>query len=125
MFDLEEKNKIYLSGLLTGTIIGVVTALILAPKSGKELRGDLSVRKDKILENTNELFESVKTKSSEIVSDAKKATGQLINDGIKKVHDLTKSSEELLNQSITQLEEKAQVKVTALKDNIKSGKEGV
>ena len=36
--------KDFLIGTLVGGIVGSLTALLLAPKSGKELRGDLIIR---------------------------------------------------------------------------------
>ncbi len=39
---MKEKNKSLLWGALIGSVVGSVTALLLAPKSGKELRQDIA-----------------------------------------------------------------------------------
>ncbi|ANA78715.1 general stress protein [Paenibacillus vortex V453] len=39
---MKEKGKGLLWGVLIGSVAGSVTALLLAPKSGKELRGDIA-----------------------------------------------------------------------------------
>lgn len=46
------KNKgiAFLVGALTGSVVGSVTALLLAPKSGKELRGDIKAGTEKVIE---------------------------------------------------------------------------
>jgi len=39
---MNDKSKGLLWGVLIGSVAGSVTALLLAPKSGKELRGDIA-----------------------------------------------------------------------------------
>lgn len=36
-----EKGKVFISGVVSGLVLGAVTALLLAPKSGSELRSDV------------------------------------------------------------------------------------
>jgi len=44
--------KSFLWGALTGAVTGAVAALLLAPKSGRELRGDLAETAQKVGEKT-------------------------------------------------------------------------
>jgi len=85
MLESERKVKSYLSGILTGGILGGLTALLFAPKSGKELRRDISDKKDEILNDTNDLIENAKEKAAKIISDAKKYGEELIADAKIKV----------------------------------------
>lgn len=39
----------FLAGILTGALIGGLTALLLAPMSGEELRGETQLRIDKVV----------------------------------------------------------------------------
>ena len=39
---MKDSNKSLLWGALIGSVVGSVTALLLAPKSGRELRQDIS-----------------------------------------------------------------------------------
>ncbi|PYI56145.1 YtxH domain-containing protein [Paenibacillus flagellatus] len=60
------RGKDFLLGAIVGGVLGAVTALLLAPKSGKELRKDLSEQAHRVSEKTLELAETVGTKTHEI-----------------------------------------------------------
>src|SRR4051794_34483165 len=60
--------KDFLIGTLVGGIVGALTALFLAPKSGKELRGDLNDQAYLLREKTDHLRETAFEKSSELTS---------------------------------------------------------
>ncbi|MDQ0058474.1 YtxH domain-containing protein [Paenibacillus harenae] len=47
-----KQNKGFLLGALAGGVIGSVTALLLAPKAGKELRQDISTGAQKVGQTT-------------------------------------------------------------------------
>ena len=70
-------TKDFLIGTLVGGIVGALTALFLAPKSGKELRGDLNDQAYLIREKTENLRETAIEKSSEITSTVKDKTSAL------------------------------------------------
>ncbi len=69
--------KDFLIGTLVGGIVGALTALFLAPKSGKELRGDLNDQAYLLREKTESLRETAIEKSSEITSTVKDKTSAL------------------------------------------------
>ena len=69
--------KNYFSGLLTGVIFGAVGALLLAPKRGEELRGDLKDRAEKAKDRASTVSTAVgvaaidlKDHGTELVSSA-------------------------------------------------------
>ena len=70
-------TKDFLIGTLVGGIVGALTALFLAPKSGKELRGDINDQAYLIREKTENLRETAIEKSSEITSTVKDKTSAL------------------------------------------------
>jgi gas vesicle protein len=47
-----KQTKGFLLGALAGGVVGSVTALLLAPKAGKELRQDISVQAQKVSDTT-------------------------------------------------------------------------
>jgi len=55
------KNKgiAFLVGTLVGSVIGSATALLFAPKSGKELRGDIKAGTEKVIEAGSEAIDGV------------------------------------------------------------------
>ena len=70
-------TKDFLIGTLVGGIVGALTALFLAPKSGKELREDLNDQAYLLREKTESLRETAIEKSSEITSTVKDKTSAL------------------------------------------------
>ena len=69
--------KDFLIGTLVGGIVGALTALLLAPKSGKELRGDLNGQVYLLREKTENLRDTAIEKGSEITSTVKDKTSAL------------------------------------------------
>ena len=51
-------------GFLTGTIVGGVIALLYAPKTGKELRYDIKLKKDEFIDDTSEYMQIAKEKAN-------------------------------------------------------------
>ncbi|RED65562.1 YtxH domain-containing protein [Cohnella lupini] len=79
--------KSFLWGALTGIVSGAVTALLFAPKSGRELRGDIAETAQKVGEKTADIgrqagsaVQSLAKRTSSLVVDAKEATGRLVTD---------------------------------------------
>jgi len=64
----EESSNSFLLGALIGGVVGAAAALLLAPKSGKELRITLSNQAGSIMDKTGQFRENVMNKSNEFVS---------------------------------------------------------
>ncbi|WP_438447936.1 YtxH domain-containing protein [Gorillibacterium sp. sgz5001074] len=62
----KRNGKEFLVGAVVGSVLGAVTALLLAPKSGKELRSDLSEQYGKVSDKTVEIAGVVGAKTQEI-----------------------------------------------------------
>ncbi|MGE8206292.1 YtxH domain-containing protein [Heyndrickxia sp. NPDC080065] len=72
MDNQEQLNrKDFIAGALIGGIVGAVTALLLAPKSGKELRNDLSGQVEALKGKTDHLRIAVTQKGNELASATK------------------------------------------------------
>lgn len=70
-----KQTKGFLIGAIAGGIVGSVTALLLAPKAGKELRQDISVGAHKISESTVKVADQVTDTTGRI---AKQIGGQAV-----------------------------------------------
>lgn len=76
----ENQNKSckgFIMGAIVGGIVGAVTALLLAPKSGKEMREDLNTQAEVLKERTLQLKDSAVEKGSEWISLAKEKSTEL------------------------------------------------
>jgi len=77
---VKDSNKGLLWGALIGSVVGSVTALLLAPKSGRELRQDISEGARQVTEKGQELAVKVGEQSSQIVSKVKETADVVIQD---------------------------------------------
>jgi len=64
----EGSSGTFLWGALIGGVVGAAAALLLAPKSGREMRSTLGSQADTIIDKTANLRENVVSKSNELVS---------------------------------------------------------
>lgn len=69
--------KDFLIGSLVGGIVGTLAALLLAPKSGKELRSDLNNQAHVLREKTDQIRSTAMVKSGELGSSVKEKTSEL------------------------------------------------
>ncbi|WP_243298126.1 YtxH domain-containing protein [Bacillus litorisediminis] len=69
-------TKDFIIGALVGSIVGAATALMLAPKSGKELRNDLNEQAIILKEKTGQWKELAAESGSQIASTAKEKTNE-------------------------------------------------
>ncbi len=69
--------KSFTRGLFVGGLAGAVASLLLAPKSGKALRGDVQERANKTLEDAKRIYSDSRTKASTFIEDAKVRAGKL------------------------------------------------
>jgi gas vesicle protein len=69
--------KDFLIGTLIGGIVGSLTALLLAPKSGKELRGDINNQAHLLKEKSGQLRDTAVGKGNEIASTVKDKTSSI------------------------------------------------
>lgn len=67
-------TKDFFMGVLVGGLVGSLAALLLAPKSGKQLRGDLNNQAYVVREKTDQIRESAMIKGSELTSTVKDKT---------------------------------------------------
>jgi gas vesicle protein len=77
----------FLWGALAGTITGAVSALLLAPKPGKELRRDISETAHKVGDKTvewgrqaGEAVQTFKSRTLTLASDVKSAANRFVTD---------------------------------------------
>lgn len=75
----ESASKDFLLGALVGGIIGAATALLLAPKSGTELRGTISEQATTLKDKSADLSQTAKDKTSELSKKVSDQSNQLLS----------------------------------------------
>ncbi|GAA3401344.1 YtxH domain-containing protein [Paenibacillus hodogayensis] len=78
MSEHQGRGKDFILGAIVGGVLGAVTALLFAPKSGKELRADISTQAHVISEKTQELAETVNTKTHVLAKQVSEHTGEWV-----------------------------------------------
>lgn len=75
-----KKSKGWIWGAALGSVVGSVTALLLAPKAGKEVRKDIAVGARKAGEKTTEVAHKVGEQSVQIAGKVKNTADGLVQD---------------------------------------------
>lgn len=78
---VEKKGKDLLIGAVVGTVLGAVTALLFAPKSGRELRADIAEGVHNVTDKTTQVAGTVADKSKQLagtISEKTQHTAQII-----------------------------------------------
>lgn len=117
---MEKKNN-GLGKFAVGAIIGAGVALLFAPKSGKELRKDLKIKMDDVLEDIKDLEmedvkEAITKKIEEIEEDIKDFDKEKVLDIAK---DKAKKIEKKANELIKEAEKAAKPALVELTNDVK------
>lgn len=81
LYDYEEESGSsgFLVGAIVGGIIGAAAALMLAPKTGKELRTDLNSQANTLKEKTSVYTDSAKEKTSDLTQQVKEQSSKVVD----------------------------------------------
>jgi len=138
-----ERNEstTYLRGFLTGALIGglagAITALLFAPKSGRELRRDIAERTGELYDKAQEALNPKlvgeelppvtpnqgKLRAQQIVQSARQQAEQLLSSAEQVLRDArTKAThaKEQIQENIERVREAAKASVEAFKSELKS-----
>lgn len=110
---IDSYSKGFVIGALVGGAIGAITALLFAPKSGEELRRDIS-------DKSSELYH----KAGTLAQDASYEVSNAINIGKRKAEDIIYSAREQADALIANAEQTikdARTKITATKNSVSDG----
>jgi len=84
---MSERNNNLLKGLFVGGLIGMALGILFAPKSGKEMRGDIASKADELLvkakEGYGKAFEKGKTAYDALVNNSESNETSAIGDAAK------------------------------------------
>lgn len=92
-------TKGLLLGFIAGSVLGAVTALLLAPKSGKELRGDIKKKTDELKEATQAQLMKAKAKAEDLVNEGKKRSEEMVSEARRRAGTLISDAERVIEQA--------------------------
>lgn len=72
--------KHFFTGFIAGGVLAGVTALLFAPKSGREFRKDIDKKRKVLINEAEEYWETAKTKTAGIITDSKRKAEEIISD---------------------------------------------
>jgi gas vesicle protein len=131
---MEDNTNSYTRGFVVGALIGgavgAITALLLAPKTGKELRGDIAEKSGEYYVKASDYFTKVESdlgiKVSEMVNEGKEKAQTIINSAKKQAGDLLENAEKILADAKVKAgsaKETISNKYDTIKDATKAGAE--
>jgi len=86
-----------LIGFLAGSVFGAITALLYAPKSGKELRSDIKKKANEFAEDAGEYVKVARTKAVDIVNQGKNRSDKLVSEVKEKAEHILGDAEKVLD----------------------------
>ncbi|GAA0332860.1 YtxH domain-containing protein [Bacillus carboniphilus] len=104
--------KDFIIGALVGGIVGAATALFMAPKSGKELRGDLSEQAIILKERTGNLRDTAVQKGNEFANTAKEKTNEWSQMIQLQSNELKNKMKSMRNEEVAEEDAEAEVAVS-------------
>ncbi len=90
-------SKGLLIGFLAGGVAGAIAALLLAPKSGKELRAEIKRKTSDFAEGAADYLQGARAKGEELVNEGRERSEQLVADAKEQAEHLMGSAERVLN----------------------------
>lgn len=92
-------GKSFIVGLLAGGAIGALIALLVAPKSGKELRADLKLKGEEYLDEAEKYISEAREKAKELINEGKRRSEKIISEARSKSQELIKDAEKIINEA--------------------------
>ncbi|MCX6139963.1 MAG: YtxH domain-containing protein [Candidatus Kapabacteria bacterium] len=104
---MEDNNSSYTKGFLIGAILGgaagAVAALLLAPKSGKELRRDIADRTEEVVDKAQQMFNkatgNVEDGFEDVVNEGRLAAERIVTSARSQADNLMSNAEQVLRDA--------------------------
>ena len=113
----KNNSKDFLIGTLVGGIIGGVTAFLLAPKSGKELRDDISEQSVQLRNKGVEITSIAQERASSIVKTVSEQSNQVVGK-VKKLASNIRSDSTNLRMKGEEVKEEAEETYNEITESI-------
>ncbi len=92
----DNRSGSLLRGFLIGGFFGALVGLLLAPKSGRELRSDIRRKNSDALDEGGRVYRDTKAKADAILEDARQRAGELKKEAEHQLSEARKRAEEIM-----------------------------
>lgn len=98
---MSQNNSVkgFIIGFLAGGTIGAIVALLTAPKSGRELRGDIKQKSGEYLDEADKYFIDKKNQAGKMFNEGKRKFTMIVNDVKSKPEAILKDAERVYNDA--------------------------
>jgi gas vesicle protein len=110
-------SKGLLIGLLTGGAVGAALALLFAPKSGRELRSDISDMTNQYIDKAGDILNTANERSREIINEGRTRAESFIDDAREKASTLLSDAEKIVTDARAKVGNAGGKVMTDVKDN--------
>ncbi len=94
--DQRKALKGFAFGLIAGALAGGITALLFAPKSGRELRKDIKSKSVDVVADVENYLKSAKDKARVMINDGRDKSTALIADARERAEELLRDTEQMI-----------------------------
>lgn len=99
MEEHSREHNHFLMGILIGGALGVTAALLLAPKSGKELRNDIKEKGNKAIREIKDIYAETHAKTREIIDEARHQADEIKKDITRHLSEGRQKARDILSHS--------------------------
>ncbi len=92
-------SKGLLIGMLTGGAVGAAIALLYAPKSGRELRSDISEMTNVYVDKAGDVLNSATERAQQIVNEGRRKADHIIDDARNRASSLLTDAERIVTDA--------------------------
>jgi gas vesicle protein len=117
-------TKGFLLGALVGGAVGAVTALLLAPKSGEELREDIARRSGEIYGKASDYLSTARDEAENMVNQGRKQADKIVNSARNQAENLMHDAEQMIQEAkyrAANAKEQVTESVSRVRDAAKAG----
>ena len=98
MAENEREGSPFLTGLMVGSLLGVLAGILFAPKPGKELRAEIKAKGDQVLQDAQEIYGEASKKAKAIIDEGKKRAEELKKEADRLMAEARQRAKEVLSR---------------------------
>lgn len=120
---MRKNNGSLILSVLAGAAVGALTAMLFAPKSGKDLRKDIKDEADKAIDTAEDYVGVAKDKGADVLGTAQEAGSDMMQNRNKAIHKISNQVGRAVDRAEDGLTETAKYNLQQAADTHKQARE--